>query len=509
MFIIILGVLVFFHEWGHFIAAKLSGIRVEEFAFGFGPKLARIMKRGDTEYTIHAVPLGGFVKLTGMEPGEEEIEDGFQAQAIWKRAAVIFAGPLFSFILGAVVLLFVGLYWGFPDDTVTARVGMVQPQTEAAKIDLRAGDRIREINGARITNGAQVLDIIHSSPGKKMDMVIDRDGRTLTKTAEARWVIHYLGVSWSFMGNGATVMSVDEPSAAAKAGIQPDDKLVSINGTPVPDGPALLAVIKSAEGKPARLEVSRGGNTLTATIQPGVEWVRFAGAKWIFPGAYAKFDPGVKPSSEIKEYDRIETIDGRKIASGEDMLQAVRSADGHPLNVVVKRGEKDRSVSLRLAAGPAATGDYTAIGLLGFVPAPHMVKRGLGESLELGFSRISLYMQALLDVLTHSSKIKKEIGGPVMIFRATQQSVALGPSAVFWLLGSLSLGLAVVNLIPLPAVLDGGHLFLLAVEAVRRKRWSRAQMQAMQMFGLAVVFVLVILIFASDITKIVTGQAPQ
>ena len=173
--VLIFAVLVLFHEFGHFAAARLVGMRVEEFAFGFGPKMITLFKRGDTEYTLHPIPLGGFCKIAGMEPDEQDIPDGFQAQAIWKRALVIFAGPFMSFVLAVLVFVSLGVYWGFPDFAkVQNRVGAVNPQTEAYRMNLRAGDRILEINGARVTDGEQLTSFIHSRPGERINLVIDR-----------------------------------------------------------------------------------------------------------------------------------------------------------------------------------------------------------------------------------------------------------------------------------------------------------------------------------------------
>lgn len=509
VFIVILGVLVFFHEWGHFIAAKLSGINVEEFAFGFGPRLARVFKRAETEYTIHAIPLGGFVKLTGMEPGEENIEHGFQAQAIWKRAIVIFAGPLFSFILGVATLLFVGLYWGFPDNNVMPRVGSVQGSSEAAKIDLRAGDTVLAINGIKITDGIQMTNLIHDNPGRKLTMKIERGGRKLTKIAQPRWVISYLGAQWSFMkGDRAVAQSVMEHSAASKAGIKANDKLVSINGRSIGSGKEMVAAIEANDGKQASIVLDRAGKQISVTIKPPVQWVEFAGMKWVFPGGYSIQETSSKPSAAIEEFDLLNSINGRKISSGEEMIRTIEQAGGKTLNIVVKREDKDKAIAIKPNTDSIKHGDYTAIGLLGFVPAPHLVKAGFSESIGRGFENIKQMLEMLFTTLT-SSRIKEDVGGPVMIYKATQVSVALGPSHVFWLLGSLSLGLAVVNLIPIPAVLDGGHLILLGIEAVRRKRWSREQMQSMQMVGLALIAVIFVLILVSDVTKILTGQAPQ
>jgi regulator of sigma E protease len=512
VFVLILGVLVYFHELGHFIVAKASKMRVDEFAFGFGPKLLSLFKRNDTEYTIRLVPLGGFVRIAGMEPGEEDVADGFQAQAIWKRALTIFAGPLFSFLLGAAVLLFVGVYWGKPDGThPEPRVGTVQAHSEAASIDLHAGDWVREIDGVRITRGTQMTQMIHSNPGKKLTLVIERDGKRLTKTAQPRWVVTYLGAQLSFMKPGEAVFDyVEKSSAAAKAGIQADDKLVAINGTVIASGPELIASIKANDGGQPHLVLDRNGQTVRAVVKSALlQWVRFLGARWIFPEGFASEEEGKPIFGGAKANDVLVSINGQKVKTGEDMIKVIDTAKGRPLSLVVNRDNKDEKITVSAAdAARVDSGDYIAIGLLGFMPAPRLVKMGLKESLKEGFVTIGGMVESLVRTLT-SKRIKQDVGGPVMIARVTQSAVALGPSYVFMLLGSLSLGLAVINLIPLPAVLDGGHLILLAIESVRRKRWTASQMQTMAMVGWAVILLLIVVIFVTDITRIATGQVPQ
>ena len=513
VFALILGVLIWFHELGHFITAKLAGIRVEVFAFGLGPRLLRVFRRGDTEYAIHLLPLGGFVKLAGMETGEEDIADGFQAQPIWKRAVVIFAGPLFSFVLGVAVLLFVGVHWGFQDYTQPEpRIGSVQPLTEAARVDLRAGDRVLEINGIRITQGTQMTQLIHSKPGEELTLLIDRDGKTINMIARPRWVVQYLGAQWSFMkGVSAVVDNVAKPSAAENAGIQQDDTLVSINGKSIVGGPEMVAAIRSNGGRVATIVLNRNRQSVAVAASPDVQWVRFLGPKWVFPGGYAIEEGGKTSNSAIQPDDLVVGINHAKITSGEDMLKAIKAADGHALAMVVSRDGVERLISVTPTAADLASvrwGVYTTTGLLGFLPAPKLVKKGFTESMKEGFVIVGRIVQMLAKTLT-SKRIKEDIGGPVMIAKVTQTSVALGPYWVLLLLGSLSLSLAVINLVPIPAILDGGHLILLGIEAVRKKRWSRNQMAVMQMVGFAIVAVLIALVFVSDITKMVSGQIPQ
>ncbi|NLN78151.1 MAG: RIP metalloprotease RseP [Armatimonadetes bacterium] len=505
VFIILLGILVFFHELGHFLAAKSSGMRVEEFAFGFGPRMITLFKREGTEYTIHWVPLGGFVKIAGMEPGQEDISDGFQAQAIWKRALVIFAGPLFSFILGVGVLVSVGVLWGFQDfSEPQPRVGSVQPGTEAASIGLRAGDRVLEINGKRISTGAQMTEIIHDKPGQRITVLLDRDGKTIRKTARPRWSVQYADTNWSFMKG-------DDPVAEftnEKLNIKKGDTLISIGGRLISGGENMVWAIEQSGAKPTDLVLKRDNQEIATTIKPDAQWVRAFNAKWLFPGGYVtSAGSSTADSSGVRRDDILVSINGKKIKSGHDMLAAIQKEGKYSLEVL-RKGEPKALTATLGAVSLVDSGIYRTTGLLGFLPAPSLIKVGFTESVKEGFIIVGRMVELLMKTLT-SSRIKEDIGGPVLIAKVTQSSVALGPYWVLLELGSLSLGLAVINLVPIPAVLDGGHLLLLGIEAVRRKRWSRNQMAMMQMVGFSMVAALIVLIFVSDITKIVTGQIPQ
>jgi len=175
--IILLGTLIFFHELGHFSAAKLLRIGVHEFAFGFGPKWIRLFKRGETEYTIHPVPLGGFVKLAGMEPGEENVPGGFNSKPWWARFLVCMAGPLMSFVLAYAIFCTLGIFIGVPK--ALNQVYSIEPGSRAQLAGLKPGDRIVEISGERIETGSQMVGIIHNSAHKSLVMVVNRDGRVI------------------------------------------------------------------------------------------------------------------------------------------------------------------------------------------------------------------------------------------------------------------------------------------------------------------------------------------
>lgn len=172
--VILLGALIFVHELGHFIFAKLIGVRVLKFSLGFGPRLWGF-KRGDTEYAISAVPLGGYVKMLG-ENGEEEINEGnkafaFSSQPVRKRALIVLAGPVFNLLFA--FALFVGIFASgvpalYPD------VGKVMDDSPAKAAGLMKGDRIAEIDGKAVARWEQMTDIIHSSPGKRLSFKIKR-----------------------------------------------------------------------------------------------------------------------------------------------------------------------------------------------------------------------------------------------------------------------------------------------------------------------------------------------
>lgn len=178
-FVIVIGVLVFVHELGHFLVARLCGVGVEVFSLGFGPKILR-KKKGRTEYCISAIPLGGYVKMTGEEPGAalepEEKEISFTHKSVGKRALIVAAGPFFNFLLAIVIFYLLyqisGVYLAKPE------VGKVLENTPALEAGILPGDVIKEISGQPVATFDDISKAVAASRGEAIDVVVEREGRT-------------------------------------------------------------------------------------------------------------------------------------------------------------------------------------------------------------------------------------------------------------------------------------------------------------------------------------------
>lgn len=176
--VFVIGVLVIFHELGHFILARKMGVRVEEFGIGFGTKLFGI-QRGDTKYRINLIPLGGYVKLAGEEDNFET-EDGFAKKSVSQKIAIVSAGPLTNFLLALLIFCIAGMTFGVPTDKLSNVVWRILKGSVAEKVGLKPGDKIIQINNIKIINGKDMIKIIHKSANKELKIKILRRDKELT-----------------------------------------------------------------------------------------------------------------------------------------------------------------------------------------------------------------------------------------------------------------------------------------------------------------------------------------
>ncbi|MFZ5597894.1 MAG: RIP metalloprotease RseP [Bacillota bacterium] len=180
--VVVFGLLVFFHELGHFSLAKLVGIKVYEFSLGFGPRIFSL-SRGETAYNLRVFPLGGFVRMAGMDPSEEiapeDREKVFSSKSVLQRIGVIFAGPAMNFVLAIILLAVVFMAYGLPDVPSTT-VRNTLPGSPAEQAGIQAGDKIVEINGSRVENWDYLSKTVSSNAGKQLDITVERKGQRLT-----------------------------------------------------------------------------------------------------------------------------------------------------------------------------------------------------------------------------------------------------------------------------------------------------------------------------------------
>jgi regulator of sigma E protease len=278
-FAFVLGVLVFFHELGHFIMARWHGVRVLTFSLGFGPKLLKT-QRGDTEYCLSAVPLGGYVKMAGENPDDPRTggDDEFLSKNKWQRFQILIMGPLMNLFL-AVVLLAVVLMQGadvlaYLDRPAT--VGVVEPGSPAELGGIKPGDTIVKVGTADVTTWEQLDMAVGARPEREVQVVVRRDGReehltlrtdltTLHTRNNAQFEVGTIGV---LPDVNPRIKSVFSGQPAESAGFLPDDMIVSIDGKRMVFGSQVSEAISTHPNEPIVIVVRRADGEHSITVTP-------------------------------------------------------------------------------------------------------------------------------------------------------------------------------------------------------------------------------------------------
>lgn len=287
-FIVLIGVMVIVHEFGHFAVAKLCGVRVEAFSVGFGPRLFGV-KSGDTDYKVCALPLGGYVKMTGETPdgitgddtsGERPAEDpgSFLAHPRWQRMLIGVAGPVANFILAFVLMAIYYHYFNeVPKNEVqSATIEWVVPDSAAAQAGFQSGDVIQNFENQKITDWVQIMARIQMNLNQTVPVTVSRNGQTehlslkipaLTK-GEDDVEPQDLGILPQTMFGPINVDQVTSGAAAEKAGLRDKDQIESVDGHPFHHVGTLLAYMQATQGKTLTLSILRNGQPLTLQAQP-------------------------------------------------------------------------------------------------------------------------------------------------------------------------------------------------------------------------------------------------
>ncbi len=270
---VVLGFMILIHEFGHYAVAKLLGVRVEVFSIGFGKRLLGFTK-GDTDYRISAIPLGGYVKMSGENPMDERTGDPgeFLSHPRWHRFLIAIAGPSMNILLAIGLLTFVYMvHYEYPavfDEP--AVIGWVLSDTPAAKAGIQIGDRIARIDGIENPTWKQVDPKEALSPNQPLDITIERDGKFYNKTIvpEAYGINQMGSAGWVAKEPSVTVTDLEEGLPAAKAGMKIGDQIVTVDGQPIPALQAMIETLKRTQGRPIEITVLRDGQQKSFTVQP-------------------------------------------------------------------------------------------------------------------------------------------------------------------------------------------------------------------------------------------------
>lgn len=335
---IVLGIMIFVHEWGHFAAAKLCGVRVDVFSLGFGPRLFG-MKRGDTDYRLSALPFGGYVRMAGDNPLEERTGAGYEflSRPRWQRAIIAIAGPLMNFLLALVILW--GIFWrlGVPSPVYEHQAAdVVAVPLNMSPAGVQAGDRIIAVNGVPTSTWKKVYaEIEKAKPGSFVTLTVVRNGANQSVTAT---VPEHLTSSDTLLGYPelpAVIAEVDAGTPADRAGLKPGDKIIAMNGKPVVTWSQLVDGVHSSGGHQIEFQIRRDSEQLTLDITP-------------MQGTDLEGQPvwqvGVLPNTE-EDYERQSFLEAGKDA-GASTASGIRQIG----QVLV--GLFSGKVSIRQLAGP-------------------------------------------------------------------------------------------------------------------------------------------------------------
>ena len=271
-FVFVLGVLIFVHELGHFLMARRIGVRVLTFSLGFGPKLVGF-RRGDTEYRISAVPLGGYVKMAGENPDDARTgaSDEFLSKSKWQRFQVLVMGPVMNLALAIVVMALV-LYQGAPAAAFEQQpvvVGWAGEGSSGQAAGIQLGDRIVSVDGKAVPTWEDYYMEVMSKPDRQVTLVVDRGGQSLEFKAVPRAVSKYsVGDLGLLPVMHPEVRSVQHETPAAEAGLRPGDVVMAAGGERDIRYKRLIELIRASEGKPLPLEIKRDGAIQQVIVTP-------------------------------------------------------------------------------------------------------------------------------------------------------------------------------------------------------------------------------------------------
>lgn len=550
--LILIGVLVLIHEFGHFLVARLLGVQVRVFSVGFGPRLVGVV-RGGTDYRISGIPFGGYVRMAGADPfGDGGVDDeepadpagSFMNRPPWQRLAISLAGPVFNLILP--FLVFTALFtWGEPQSE--SLVGAVRRDSLAEKVGFQAEDRLVSINGEPVRTWDDVDDVLLDHPGADLRFGVERAGATLELTVPGREDSTPLG----FANAPSTRITVDDPaSPVGKAGIPNNAVLASIGGQPLRSWNDVRRLAMAAsgplkvswfEGNPQLREDGQiippdGVEVQESVLQADPAWGGGATVadddlwkRWGLVTATLSADlvsPGsASEAAGVQVGDRFLAIDGQPVMAWEDVLRLVAASstgDGaeqvaRPVKLMMRRQGQvlELEVTPKVVEDTDRMGRYKWRPMIGVggggepvappqvkhaYPLPQAAVRAATETTAIA----GMMVEQLGKLFTGEAAIQKSLGGPIEIVR---QAVAAAERGLFeWArhMAVFSISLGILNLLPVP-VLDGGQVMMYFLEWVRGRPLPLRLRELALQGGVIFLVLLTLMVMVMDVHRWVFG----
>ncbi len=560
-FLFVLGVLVFFHELGHFLVAKKAGIKVERFSLGFPPKMFGF-KVGETEYCISWIPFGGYVKLAGMSDiGYEEVHGDpweFMSKPIWMRMSVIAAGPLMNFLLAILIFFTILCFMGktIYNTTVISRIDW---DSTAQSDGFKSGDQILSVGGKSVENWDDIAEAFQKESAKGTASVeVERGDEILfiSVNLEAD-----LGIE-PFVSSKIGSVSKDWP--AQKMGLESGDVITSVEGEAIKEWSDVSRSIRKRPMEKITLEWIRNGKEMSGTAVSNTKVVyepdeRYININKLVEGTLSSFDEKIKDKEVIitrslahmpmigGDEDRLKGLMSslverslRSISQGGELtirteftespqnekeaalailnvtaskvyaeaMEKIEENRTDRYTIVRENGELEGIVEIeRSVQGQVAELTlYQEYGIIGIGPAPDFVyvPIGLLEAAHGSIGRtllITKFIGANIKKLIVGGASLKELGGPITIARMAGDSARSGLVDLFTFMAVISINLGILNILPIPA-LDGGHLMFLTFEGIFRRQLSTRQKEVTQQVGVALLLFLMIYVTFNDIVRI-------
>lgn len=537
-FVILLGILIFVHELGHYLVAIWCGVRVEVFSLGFGKKVLQY-KKGDTTYAISLIPLGGYVKMFGEQPGSEIPEDekkfSFTHKTVWQRIAIVLAGPLMNFFFAIFIFFLVALRG---EQIKSPVIGDVASSSAAYSAGFRSGDKIIAINGKSIRSWEDVTLSLSQKESQdvQLNIVVQRENgpqETLNTFAKSEPNPNILS-RYSYMANiegltpysAGTAVGVVEGSPLQSLGLKTGDVITSVNGVKINYWRQLEKVLAEANTKESlTLEVSGKreneaiDKNFTITLAPIESMTSFSFTNLGIENSelyiYKVLENSPAQAAGLQALDRISEINGVRVERWDDVIKNIKSFDGkNPVSITVLRAGRQENLQItpklttQMTPGGAEDKRYT----IGISPVPNiampdfvLVKSDwVGSALVRGVEKtwdISV-MTVMSFVRLFQAKISpKHIGGVISIGQAASETFKIGLTQFLQMMAIISVNLFILNLLPVP-VLDGGHLMFYIIEVIKGAPLSMKKMEIAQQVGLALLMSLMVFALFNDFTRL-------